>query len=157
MAENLFPENELEILEGEIGDEESGPIGYIPGVFFDETIGDFARDGQHRTKSATGIEAWEQWCINCIMTEREAYPAYGNIFGVKTKEAFKADSPGEAEAILTLEITEGLMNDPYGRTESVEDIIYNWITTDQLEITVIAKGIDDVTIDITVMIDQRAR
>ena len=157
MAENLFPEDDLEITAEELNDDEENPVGYMEGVYFDETIGDYARDGQNRLISATRLESWEQWCINCMMTEREAYPAYGGLFGVRTAEAFKADSREEAESILTLEITEGLMNDPYGRTEAVEEIEYNWGGSDVLEIKVTVKGTDDVTIDLTAVIDQRAR
>lgn len=156
MADNLFPE-ELEITAEEMDDEEESPVGYIGSVYFDETIGDFARDGQHRIKSATGVEAWEQWCINCLMTEKGAYPAYGDDFGIETSEAFATDSQEETESILTLEITEGLMNDPYGRTEYVEEIEFNWKDADSVEISVKVRGIADATIDMTVLIDQRAR
>lgn len=157
MAENLFPEDDLEITAEELNDEEESHVGYMEGIYFDEVTGDYARDGQNRLISATRLESWEQWCINCIMTEREAYPAYGGLFGVRTIEAFKADSREEAENILTLEITEGLMNDPYGRTEAVEEIEYNWSGTDVLEIKVTVKGTDDVSIDLTAVLDQRAR
>ena len=157
MAENLFPEEELEITAEELDDEEDEPVGYLSSVYFDEDTGDFARDGQFRLKSATGLEAWEQWCINCLMTEKGAYPAYGDGFGIATIEAFASDSREESESILTLEITEALMNDPYGRTEYVEEIEFNWINGDALEITVTVRGIADATIDITVTIDQRGR
>ena len=157
MAENLFPEDAPEITPAELISLENRPVGYMEGVHFDETIGDYARDGQNRLISATRLESWEQWCINCIMTEREAYPAYGGLFGVRTIEAFKAHSREEAESILTLEITEGLMNDPYGRTEAVEVIDYNWSGPDVLEIKVTVKGTDDVSIDLTAVLDQRAR
>ena len=157
MAENLFPDEDLEITAEELDDEEDSPVGYMESVYFDEAIGDLARDGQHRLKSATGIETWEQWCINCLMTEKGAYPAYGDDFGISPHEAFASDSREEIESILTLEITEGLMNDPYGRTEYVEEIKYNWIDAGDVEITVTVQGIADATIDITVLIDQRAR
>ena len=158
MAENLYPAQTAEILAEEINDETDGPIGYMDSVYFEESIGDFVRDGHYRLKGATGIEAWEQWCINCLLTERDAYPSYGSKFGIATKEAFKAETREEAESILTLEINEGLMNDPYGRTEAVEDIIYNWIGAgDGVEIIVTVRGIEDVTRDITVIIDSRAR
>ena len=157
MAENLFPDEDLEITAEELDDEEDSPVGYMESVYFDEAIGDLARDGQHRLKSATGIEAWEQWCVKCLMTEKGAYPAYGDDFGISTHEAFASDSREEIESILTLEITEGLMNDPYGRTEYVEEIKYNWIDAGDVEITVTVQGIADATIDITVLIDQRAR
>ena len=157
MVENLFPTDEVEMTADELQNAEDNPVGYLESVYFDETIGDFVRDGQHRLKSATGIEAWEQWCINCLLTERGKYPAYGDIFGIATEEAFQSDDRAEIESILTLEITEGLKNDPYGRTEYVESVNFNWVESNMLEITVTVRGIYDVTRDITVMIDQRVR
>ena len=157
MEDYLFPEEDIEIVAEELDDEEESPVGYIESIFFDEELGDFPRDGQHKLKKATGIEAWEQWCSNCLMTEKDAHPAYGSAFGISTYEAFKADSTEEAESILTLEITEALMNDPYGRTEFVENIEFEWITTSECIVTVTIQGIEDVTIDITAAINQRAR
>lgn len=157
MAENLFPKDELEIVAEELNDREDNPIGYIESIFFDETIGDLARDGQYKLKKATGLEAWEQWCINCLLTEKDAYPAYGSGFGISTYEAMESETREEAESILALEITEGLMKDPYGRTESVEEILFDWTTPSEVFITVRVRGIDDVTIDITAVIDQGAR
>lgn len=157
MEENLFPVETDEILAEELAEEADSPVGYYSSIYFDEEIGDFARDGQHKLKVATGIEAWEQWCRNCLLTERDAYPAYGDKFGIATIEAFKAESQEEAESILSLEINEALMNDPYGRTEIVNDIEFNWIDTSQLEIQVTVSGIEDVTLNITALIDQRVR
>lgn len=157
MDDYLFPEEEFEIVAEELDDEEGRPVGYIESIFFDENIGDFSRDGQNKLKKATGLEAWMQWCTNCLMTEKDAYAAYGSAFGISTREAFKADDREEAESILTLEITEALMNDPYGRTEMVESIEFNWITSSECEVKITIRGIEDVTIDITTAIDQRAR
>lgn len=157
MEENLYPVENEEILAEELEEDEGSPVGYYSSLYFDETIGDFARDGQHKLKVSTGVEAWEQWCINCVRTERGAYPAYGDTFGIATHEAFKADSPEEAESILALEINEALMNDPYGRTEFVENIEFNWIDTSQLEVQITVRGIEDVTINVTALIDQRVR
>lgn len=159
MAENLFPEDELdeEIEAEELDDEEEAPVGYMESVFFDETLGDFARDGQHRLRSATGVEAWEQWCSNCLLTEKDTYPAYGELFGISTAEVFGTSDRELAESILTVEITEGLMNDPYGRTEFVESIDFEWIGADAVQVHLVVRGIDDASIDLTTTIDQRAR
>lgn len=157
MEDNLFPEEDIEIIAEELDDEEDSPVGYVESIFFDEKTGDLARDGQNKLRKSTGLEAWEQWCINCLLTEKDAHPAYGSAFGISTYEAFKTDDRSEAESILTLEITEALMNDPYGRTQMVESIEYDWITTSECTVTVTVQGIEDVTIDITTAIDQRAR
>ena len=131
--------------------------GYREGVYFDPETMDFVRDGQHRVKSATGIESWEQWCRNCLMTERGAYPSYGDTFGIKTKEAFEAETRGLAQSILTREICESLQNDPYGRTKYVRIVEFAWIGADAASIDVQIVGIDDATIDITTVLDIRKR
>ena len=156
MAE-LFPagyEDEI-VTEEDIVDEKE--TGYKEGVYFDPETQDFVRDGQHRVKSATGIESWEQWCTNCIRTERGAYPCYGDVFGIVTEEAFKAETKDLAQSILTREITEGLANDPYGRTKYVSDIEFTWEDADALSVHVTVVGIDNTTLDITAVIDIRAR
>ena len=153
----LFPkgyENEVVILE-DIEDEAT--IGYREGVYFCPDIEDFIRDGQYRVKSATRLESWECWCRNCLMTERDVYPCYGSTFGIATVEAFQAETRDKAESILTREISEGLMNDPYGRTKYVSDIEFTWEGADALRIDVTIVGIDDVTIDITTILDVRMR
>ena len=155
---NLFPEdyeNEVVTIDELKADE---PIGYKEGIYFDEEIGDLARDGHYNIMSATGIEAWEQWCINCLMTERDKYPCYGRAFGIKTEEAFKSNDRNKTESILTREICESLEKDPYGRTDYVSDVLFDWTNgPDAVAITVKIKGVDDVTIDITTVIDIRAR
>ena len=154
---DLFPlgyENEV-IEKNEITDEKK--TGYREGVYFDLESGDFVRDGQHRVKSATGLESWEQWCSNCLQTERGVYPYYSDTFGIRTYEAFQAETRELAESILTREICEGLANDPYGRTKYVSDIEFTWKDADAFEINLTVVGIDDATIDITTVIDIRAR
>ena len=154
---DLFPsgyENEVVTME-EITDQKE--TGYRESVYFDPETFDFIRDGQYRVKSATGLEAWEQWCMACLMTERGVFPAYSDKFGIKTEEAFQAESRELAESILTREICESLANDPYGRTKYVSDVEFDWFDADALEISVTVVGIDDVTIDITTTLDIRAR
>lgn len=154
---NLFPqgyEEEVVTLE-EITD--TTGIGYRESVYFDTDTGDFVRDGQYRVKSATGIEAWEQWCRNCLLTERGAYPCYSDKFGIATYDAFRAETREKAESILTREICESLANDPYGRTEYVSDVEFKWHNSDSLNVDVTVVGIEDVTIDITAVLDIRMR
>ena len=134
------------------------PVGYKESVYFDEESGDLLRDGHYSIKGATGIEAWEQWCINCLMTERDKYPCYGHTFGIKTEEAFRSNDRDKTESILTREICESLENDPYGRTDYVSDVLFDWSQApDSVAIMVKVKGVADVTIDITTVIDRRAR
>ena len=153
----LFPdgyEEEVVTME-EITDEKD--TGYKEGVYFSPATGDFVRDGQYRLKSATGIESWEQWCRNCLMTERGVSTFYSDTFGIATVEAFQADTREMTESILTREICESLANDPYGRTKYVSDVVFTWEDSDSLMIDVTVVGIDNATIDITTVIDVRVR
>lgn len=156
MAE-LFPEGyENEVIEQkDITDQKE--TGYREGVYFDPESSDFIRDGQYRVKSATGVESWEQWCRNCLQTERGVYPCYSDEFGIATVEVFNADTREKAESILTREICESLANDPYGRTRYVSDVAFSWHDSDSLSVDVTVVGIDNTTIDITTVIDVRTR
>lgn len=153
---NLFPEGyEEEIITEE--DIDSGkPIGYRNGVAFDNEAGDLKRDGKYKILDANGVESWQNWCINCIETERYKHLAYDSDFGIELDPVFAATSREEAESILTRQITEALLADPYGRTEYIEDITFDWETPDAVVVNVTAHGIYDVTIDFLAYITQSA-
>ena len=151
MANNLFPEGyEQEIITEDLVD--TGPIGYRPGVAFAWNPGDFVRDGRNRIVDATAIESWQQWCMNCLQTQRFKHLAYSSDFGINVDEAFASENREEAESILTREINEALRADPYQRTQYISDIIFEWTAPDAVQATVIVVGIADATIDITVNI-----
>lgn len=153
MDENLYPEGyEDEIVEDEDVQEEEGPIGYRPGVAFDFETGDFIRDGRNRLLEASGVESWQQWCMNCLQTERYKHLAYSDDFGIEADEVFQAESQEEAESILTRQITEAILADPYGRTAYIDAIDYEWTAPDAIQATMTIVGIDDVTIDLEVNI-----
>ena len=149
---NLFPEG----YESEtISQDEltaNNPVGYKNGIAFDDELGDFMRDGKMRILDSTGIESWKAWCINCIETERYKHLAYSTDFGIELESALKATSREEAESILTRQITEAIMADPYERTEYIASIEYDWIASDSVVIKLVIQGKDDVTIDITAYI-----
>lgn len=123
--------------------------GYKPSLYFDGE--DILRDGQNRVIESTGIEAWEQWCMKCLLTERYKYPAYSTDYGIEVDEALLAETREKAESILTREINEALLADPYGRTSYIEDIAYDWtVSPDSVQIQIVAVGLSDVTIDFTI-------
>lgn len=146
---NLFPNGyETEIIEPEEYKSNTA-VGYKPSLYFDSR--DILKDGRNRLIASTGIEAWEQWCMKCLLTERYKYPAYSTDYGIEADAALMAETREKAESILTREITEALMADPYGRTSYVEDILFNWQEKpDSVDIYVKAVGIEDITIDFTV-------
>lgn len=131
---------------------EDGPIGYRNGVAFDYNTGDYVRDGRNRLLDSTGIESWQAWCINCMLTERYKHLAYNSDFGIDYDMVFSAESREEAESILTREITEAILADPYERCEYIESIEYEWPEPDGIQVHAILHGIEDVTIDITAYI-----
>lgn len=149
---NLFPdgyENEV-ITEDDL---KSGkPVGYRNGVDFDYELGDFKRDGKNKMQDSHGIESWKSWCINCLHTERYKHLAYSTDFGIEIDAALKARSHAESESILTRQITEALTADPYGRTDYIEEITFDWTSPDTVIVDVIIHGKYDVTIDITAYI-----
>ncbi len=147
MANNLFPAGyENEAPEPE---DVSAVVGYKPGLGFDFENGDFVFDGARRIKEIDGVGSWEGWCKACMMTERYRHLAYDTDFGIETEEAFKAETKEKAQSLLTRQISEALQADPYGRTEYVEDIIFDWDSPDSVTVTVTVHGIDGVTIDVT--------
>lgn len=149
---NLLPEGyEDEIITDEEIESEQ-PKGYRNGLAFDENIGDFMRDGKNKMLDSDGVESWKSWCYNCLRTERYKHLAYNSDFGIELDAVFAAESREEAESILTREITEALLADPYERTEYIEDIVFEWTQPDAAQIQVKIHGINDVTIDVTAYI-----
>ena len=149
---NLFP---VETEEDAIREDDlisSDPIGYRNGIAFDYKMGDFQRDGKNKILDSDGVDSWKSWCINCLQTERYKHLAYSTDFGIDIDAALNSSSREEAESILTREISEAIMADPYGRTAYIEEILFTWTESDAVQVSVTIKGVDDVTIDITAYI-----
>ncbi|MCU7380525.1 DUF2634 domain-containing protein [Clostridiales Family XIII bacterium ASD5510] len=146
--ESLFPEDMDELTMEEEELEEDEPAGYVSGIAFSD---DFIRDGQNRLITATGVEAWKQWCMNCIAMERDSSVIYSPDYGIYAKDALATSDRNEAESILIREITEALKADPLGRTDYVAEIEFVW-GPDSVTVQVEVVGIDEATIDIEVPI-----
>lgn len=145
----LFPEDFEEMTMEEDELEESSSE-YLQGICFED---DFVRNGQHMLMTSSGVEAWKQWCINCLLTERYSSPLYSTDFGIETSEAFKAGSREEAETILSSEIIEALEADPYERTEHVNEINFEW-GVDDVRVCINVTGVDEATIDIEITLNK---
>lgn len=153
MANNLYPANyEQETINETEDVVDTGPIGYRPGVAFAWNPGDFVRDGRNRIMDASAVDSWQQWCMNCLQTQRYKHLAYSSDFGIDIDAVFAAETREEAESILTREITEALTADPYQRTQYVDSVGFVWTAPDAIQATITVIGIADVTIDITVNI-----
>ena len=152
MAQNLFPEGyEEEIVTAEDLNSEQ-PTVYKNGIAFDDLLGDFPRDGRHRMLDSDGVGSWQSWCVNCLRTERYKHLAYSTDFGIEIDKAMRANSRMEAENILTREITEAILADPYKRSKYIEEITYDWTAPDSVAVAVKIRGVDDTTIDVTAYI-----
>ncbi len=147
---NLFPQGYEEQLAAVSDIERDEPVGYKPSAAFSFETGDFVRNGANQVESASGVEAWEAWCRICLQTQRYTHAAYTTDFGIEYDRVFKSASRSEAESILTRQITEALMADPYGRTLYVSAVTYTWTAADALIAEVQVVGINDVTIDISI-------
>lgn len=142
--ETLFPEDFDQLL-----DDADEAVEYQFGLAFDH---DFIRDGQYRIQTSSGIEAWKQWCINCLSYDRNnPSPLYSSDFGIDMNGVFQSSTRDEAENILSTEIKEALEADPYKRTEHVGNIEFTW-DTDSISAAVEVVGIDEASIDIEVTI-----
>lgn len=155
MAE-LFPEDfdkeELDIQEIEEQLEE--PAGYKKGICFDDSLGDFKRDGTMKLVECSGIESWIQWCMKMLQTKRYVCQAYSDDIGIDLERAFTAKSREEAESILRQEITEALEADPYGRTEFVQSVEFQWKDSDSIEASCVVVGMDSNEIELTITMER---
>lgn len=153
MSYNLMPKrNETEQDMTVVGIAEENTVRYPNGIAFDYQTGDFLRDGKNKMVDSTGVESWKSWCINSIMTERYKYLACSPNFGIELDQVFRASSHDEAESILTRQITEAILADPYERARYVSEIKYTWEAPDAVTASVCIQGVDDVSIDITAYI-----
>lgn len=97
---------------------------YRPSVYFDFTAGDFTRDGANRMVEATGKEAYMQWCMKIIATERDAFLAYSTRIGTEMEYAAAQPDHASVEASVERTIIEALMVNP--KTEYVREFEFSW-------------------------------
>ncbi|MGC2873794.1 DUF2634 domain-containing protein [Ihubacter sp. mB4P-1] len=149
--EYLFPEDLEDFEPDEEAAETEESAGYLGAAAFDK---DFIRNGQNQVQSASPVDAWRQWCINCLSMERYASPLYSTDFGIAITEILRAATREEAEAIFRAEAKEALEADPYGRTDYVGEMTFDW-DRDSVVVTVEVVGIDGATIDFEVNLEGR--
>lgn len=154
MAENLFPSGfgTNEITEEEIAEENPPVVGYRKNVSFDYRTGDFLRDGRNNLIECSPFDAWAQWCIKNVQTPRFKCAAYSTDIGIDLSGVIGSSDKKLVESILTAEISECLAADPYGRTDYVKSVKYNWTAPDAVEATATVLGIDQTEITITTTI-----
>lgn len=110
---------------------------YKPSIYFDYILGDFKRNGANKMIEADGREAYRQWCIKTVLTERLDRMAYSSDIGAELDDALKqADRPA-VESAIERTITEALMVNK--RTEYVRGFEFTWKNED-LYCDFIVKG-----------------
>ena len=135
MAEkNLFPVFEVPEIKISTSAEEQK---YKPSVYFDYELGDFRRDGANKLVVAEGKEAYKQWCIKTVLTERMERLAYSSDIGIELHDALKQADRQAVESALIRTITEALMVNPM--TEYVRRFEFTW-SSDSLYCEFIVKG-----------------
>ena len=92
--------------------EENRKQQYKPSVYFDYATGDFRLDGAGRMAGASGREAYMQWCIKTVMTERDAFLAYSTKYGAELETSLAQSDRASVEASLERTITEAIMANP---------------------------------------------
>lgn len=112
---------------------------YRPSVLFDYETGDFVRDGANRMVEASGKDAYEQWCIKVVYTERDAFLAYNTNIGTEVEYAMSQQDHESVEATMERTIIEALEVNP--KTEYVRDFSFSWSGT-SLSISFTVKGRD---------------
>ena len=109
-------------------------------VYFDFEKGDFSLDSNGEIKTATPYDAWVQWCLKTVLTQRWAFLAYSTQAGVEIEEAFAQQDRKAQESYMEKTITEALLADPYQRTKRVYDFTFVW-KTDGVEVTFWVNGL----------------
>ena len=108
--------------------EDTMPVNKQKGsIYFDFEKGDFLLDQSGKAVSATPYEAWCQWCLKTVYTQRFAYLGYSDQVGAEIHEALNAPSKQAAQSMLIKTISDACMADPYGRTLRVYDFMFNWL------------------------------
>lgn len=150
MATNLFPETdyELDSLVADADEEQEERVGYKPSVYFDFKQGDFVKTGANRLVESSGFDAWIQWCIKCLQTQRYAHLAYSTDYGIDYELVFNYTTRAEAENELTRQITEALEADPYQRLDHIESITFEWIDDTSLVVDLVLVGISGNSIEL---------
>lgn len=129
---------------------------YKSSAYFDFQTGDFAMDGGGRVTQASGFDAWKQWCIKTIATQRRAYYNYTEGLGIEGEQAMAQPTADLQQLALETTIQDALMADPYGRTVEVKDFVWTR-DVDSLHMSCTVVGQDDrtATIEYDIPLERR--
>ena len=111
---------------------------YYPSLFFDYKSGDFKLDGSGNIEIARGQEAYKEWCIKTILTERYACLAYSSDIGTEMTKVAALDDYDAQCSDIERQYTEALMSNP--KTEYVRDFVFTQPAPDAVSVTFTVKG-----------------
>jgi hypothetical protein len=103
-------------------DDEDAVVMEVRTPSFDFDTGDFVVSKSGKMKEAEPDQAWSQWCMKCVATQRYSLLAYGQNYGVDEEGAMAEPDTESKLNYLGEEITDALMSDPNNRTADVGDI-----------------------------------
>lgn len=130
----LFPVIDQPVVNNDVSQYERH---YKASADFDFEQGDFILDGSGKIKRSSGKEAWIQWCIKSVMTQRLAHLAYSADYGCELEEALSETDHKALISSLERTISEALMVNP--RTEYVRDFSFEQ-ENDALKCSFVVKG-----------------
>ena len=111
---------------------------YKSSLNFDYDLGDFVRDGANRITTCDGHEAWLQWCLKQLATERYTKLSYSSKIGTELVSAVRDESdPESVRSSIERTITEALLVNP--AAEYVREFDFTF-EGDSLYITFYVKG-----------------
>lgn len=134
MAEGLFPVYDVPSITVE--DEEKQK--YYPSLNFDFKTGDFVLDGSGNITTAAGQQAYKQWCIKTILTERYACLAYDSDIGIEMTRILQQPDFEAQCSEIERQYTEALMANP--KTEYVREFEFSQPQPDAIAVKFTVKG-----------------
>lgn len=133
-TKQLFPVFEMPVIKATSKAEE---LKYKQSIYFDYDSGDFKQDGAHKVVIASGQEAYWQWCMKVVLTERYNRLAYSSDIGAEIESAIKEPDTEAVQSSLERTITEALMVNKH--TEYVRDFEYTR-ESDGIRVSFTVKG-----------------
>lgn len=123
---NLYPVFEVPTILTRRGAQAKKQPSFKKSYQFDYSTGDFVRGTANRILFADGKEAWKQWCMKTVATQRYACRAYNGDIGIDRDSLYQISRRTELENTLSAEIREALLSDPAGRTAFVSGFAFAW-------------------------------
>lgn len=123
MEETLFPTFDIPEDVADLEIEETDEVLYGIGPLFDFDARQFVVAGG-QVVMGDGLQTWAQWCVKACLTERYAFLAYSDDYGVELEAVSAIGSREEAEVSIEDTIRDAIEADE--RTASTEGFSFTW-------------------------------